>query len=306
MISMPSIPDSYFHINFTAPWYQCLNKFELAENIFDKSDEARVSTLLNHCLAKFNTTSQTPLTNFNQLPIKFVAQAALPEGEAYESFIANTGQILTRDNPHDLLNGLIWLNFPRSKAVFNQLHAKDIAQYGIHTARTPLRNALTLFDENGGIVVSTNNALLANLQQFAWADIFIKARQQWLAQSHGIAFFPFGHALLEKLVSPRKNITSHTLLIKVDDGWFDQPIDMQREQLDRSVATIFQQSVSNDVDGKSTGISSKNFQPLPVMGIPSYCAENQQANFYHDRSVFRLPRAIKAPIWQLNQLLNHN
>ena len=36
--------------------------------------------------------------------LRFVAQTELPEGEAYEAFIARTACVPTRDNPHDLFN----------------------------------------------------------------------------------------------------------------------------------------------------------------------------------------------------------
>ena len=46
---------------------------------------------------------------------RFVPQPGLPEGEAYESFIARTDSVPTRDKLHDLFNGLCWLRFPETK-----------------------------------------------------------------------------------------------------------------------------------------------------------------------------------------------
>ena len=249
---------------------------------------------------RFEDVNASRIANFEKLPIRFVEQACLPEGEAYESFIANTGKIPTRDNYHDLLNGLIWLNFPKSKAVFNERHTKDILQHGIHNARTALRNALTVFDENGGIVVSSDRLLLEQLQAFKWQAALVTHRANWLAQHRTIAFFPFGHALLEKLVNPRKNITSHTLLILVDEGWFAQSIDSQRNQLDTAIAKLFRQLAMPDLADNAVKLSSKSFQPLPVMGIPGYSADNVVPTFYQDEAVFRGPRAFSAPIFSLN------
>lgn len=288
-----------FDTNFHAPWYNLLNHVDSMSNNSFQEGQVPIAALLNGCLDNVNATNLATIVNAQKLPIRFVSQHCLPAGEAYESFIAKTGQIPTRDNAHDLLNGLIWLNFPTAKALFNQLHAQDIIRHGINAARTPLRNALTLFDENGGIVVSANRDLLEALQHFNWQDVFVDARDHWGEQHRDIAFFPFGHALLEKLISPRKNITSHTLLIEVDAAWLSQPLKAQRQQLDIAVSTIFQQTVNNKADDKGLSITSKNFQPLPVMGIPDYCQENLQAEFYQDNTVFRLPRAIKAPIYNL-------
>lgn len=199
-----------------------------------------------------------------------------------------------------MLNGLIWLNFPQAKAVLNELHAKDILRHGIHNARTALRNALTVFDENGGIVVSSDRLLLEQLQAFKWQAALVTHRANWLAQHRTIAFFPFGHALLEKLLNPRKNITSHTLLILVDEGWFAQSIDSQRNQLDTAIANVFRELAMPDLAGNAVKLSSKSFQPLPVMGIPGYSADNVIPAFYQDEAVFRHPRAFSAPIFSLN------
>ena len=41
-------------------------------------------------------------------PVRFVAQSELPAGQAYEQFIFETRQVPTRENLHDLFNGLCW------------------------------------------------------------------------------------------------------------------------------------------------------------------------------------------------------
>ncbi|ATR78830.1 DUF3025 domain-containing protein [Moraxella osloensis] len=295
-------------IDFNQPWYHYLTYFanfpELeATHTHATHSHAPVINIvenLNACLDGFEDVNASRIANFEKLPIRFVEQACLPEGEAYETFIANTGKIPTRDNHHDLLNGLIWLNFPQAKAVFNELHAKDILRHGIHNARTALRNALTVFDENGGIVVGSDRLLLEQLQAFKWQAALVTHRANWLAQHRTIAFFPFGHALLEKLLNPRKNITSHTLLILVDEGWFAQSLDSQKNQLDTAIAKLFRELAMPDLAGNAVKLSSKSFQPLPVMGIPGYSADNVIPAFYQDEAVFRCPRAFSAPIFSLN------
>lgn len=290
-------------IDFDKPWYHYLTYFPNFPKLDAKHTHAPAINIvekLNAGLDRYEHVNDSRIGNFEKLPIRFVEQACLPEGEAYESFIANTGKIPTRDNHHDLLNGLIWLNFPQSKAVFNERHAKDILRHGIHNARTALRNALTVFDENGGIVVSSDRLLLEQLQAFKWKTALVTHRTNWLGQHRTIAFFPFGHALLEKLVNPRKNITSHTLLILVDEGWFEQSIASQRNQLDTAIAKLFHQMAMPNLADNAVKLSSKSFQPLPVMGIPGYSADNVIPAFYQDEAVFRRPRAFSAPIFSLN------
>ena len=302
-------------MDFDKPWYHYLTYFPNFPKLDAKYPHATHSHApainainivenLNACLDRYEHVNASRIGNFEKLPIRFVEQACLPEGEAYESFIANIGKIPTRDNHHDLLNGLIWLNFPQAKAVFNELHAKDILQHGIHNARTALRNALTVFDENGGIVVSSDRLLLEQLQAFKWQAALVTHRANWLAQHRTIAFFPFGHALLEKLLNPRKNITSHTLLILVDEGWFEQSIASQRNQLDTAIAKLFHQMAMPNLADNAVKLSSKSFQPLPVMGIPGYSADNVIPAFYQDEAVFRRPRAFSAPIFPLHDGLH--
>ena len=86
------------------------------------------------------------------LPVQFVPQDRLPEGTAYEEFIFDHRQVPTRDNLHDFFNGLCWLRFPRAKQQLNRLQAADIAQQGVLATRGPLRDALTLFDENAALL----------------------------------------------------------------------------------------------------------------------------------------------------------
>ncbi|BFL70138.1 hypothetical protein SKB0120_12000 [Moraxella osloensis] len=309
---MSTIYPTTTHIDFNQPWYHYLTYFPNFPKLDAKHTHATHSQALamniveklNAGLDRLEDVNASRIANFEKLPIRFVEQACLPEGEAYESFIANTGKIPTRDNHHDLLNGLIWLNFPQAKAVFNERHAKDILQHGIHNARTALRNALTVFDENGGIVVSSDRLLLEQLQAFKWKTALVTHRANWLGQHRTIAFFPFGHALLEKLLNPRKNITSHTLLILVDEGWFAQSIDSQRNQLDTAIAKLFHQMAMPNLADNTVKLSSKSFQPLPVMGIPGYSDDNVIPIFYQDEAVFRRPRAFSAPIFPLNDCLH--
>ena len=82
---------------------------------------------------------------------RFVAAAALPAGEAYEAFIARSGTVPTRDNLHDQFNGLMWLHRPALKQRLNHMQAAQIAAQGIGPTRGPLRDALTLFDEQGAL-----------------------------------------------------------------------------------------------------------------------------------------------------------
>lgn len=270
----------YSQIDWQKKWYQSL----FVPNISKKHQTGNVADWLNNVI---NENRQKSINdnwqNYQHQQICFVPQEMLPKNLAYETFISQTGKIATRNNFHDLFNGLIWLNYPKTKAILNYLHHQDIEKLGVKATRSPLRNALTLFDENGGIVVSCDKPLLNDLQKFHWQTVLWHQRQKWL-EDKTIQFFSFGHALLEKLMQPRKNICSHVLLLQVLPDFFIASIEEQRKKIDTFLSQIFLKIT----------LQPKIFQPLPVLGIPDFCLENRCQIFYQDSQVFRLPRATMA------------
>ncbi len=71
----------------------------------------------------------------------------------YEERIFQHGMVATRANWHDFFNALMWSVFPQTKVMINALHAADIQQHG--KPRTPQRDALTVLDESGVIIVAS-------------------------------------------------------------------------------------------------------------------------------------------------------
>ncbi|WCN00487.1 DUF3025 domain-containing protein [Acidovorax sp. GBBC 1281] len=199
--------------------------------------------------------------------VRFVPHSALPAGRAYEAFIFDTGTVPTRDNLHDFFNGLVWLRYPQAKHRLNALQAEAIAQTGVGAVRGPLRDAITLFDENGAVLFAPA-PLWQALAARDWRRLFVDLRPLW-RQAQLVLF---GHALLEKLEAPRKPITAHVYQAQV-------AID--------SVA---------DVDAWLAGaldaahLATKPFLPLPVLGVPGWWPGNENFCFYDDSLVFRSAR----------------
>ena len=223
------------------------------------------------------------LANCHGKAIRFVPQAELPEGRAYEQFIGATGRVPTRENLHDFFNGLVWLTFPRIKLQLNALQAAQIAQAGVGKARGPARDGATIFDENCALLVvregEEGRALVGALRAHRWTEalhqrraLFGPAAQVWL----------FGHALMEKLVAPRKAITAHTLVVMAGPEYFGLDHDAQRAWIDQHVAARL----------ASEGLSTASFMPLPVLGVPDWW-EGQDQAFYADVAVFRPKRATQ-------------
>ncbi len=194
----------------------------------------------------------------------FVAQGELPNGTAYEQHIWDTRCVPTRDNLHDFFNGLVWLRFPHTKRRLNQLQAQAIAADGVQAARGALRDALTVFDENGA-VLQAPDALWEALRVRDWQRLFIDLRPLW-SQARLLLF---GHALLEKLVEPRKPMVAHV---------YQAP-----EAID-SIASLDAWLAQAVQPGPW---ATKPFTPLPVLGVPGWWPANAAPDFYADVQVFR-------------------
>ncbi|MEY4562410.1 MAG: hypothetical protein RLZZ618_1687 [Pseudomonadota bacterium] len=193
-------------------------------------------------------------------PLRFVPQDVLSEGEAYEAFIHRQAAVPTRDNLHDLFNALVWRRFPRLKRHLNALQASQIAQAGVGRTRGPVRDALTVFDENAAVLQAPDELVHA-LRVRDWKALFIGHRALWSEAQ----FTLFGHALLEKLVTPRKPITAHVWLVPMD-------VDLEDHLIERLTPDF---------------LAAKTQLPLPVLGVPGWWTGNAEPDFYDDVSVFR-------------------
>lgn len=197
--------------------------------------------------------------------VQFVPQTRLPPGMAYEQFIARSGHCPTREGLHDFFNGLCWGRFPATKRRLNQLQADQIARDGIGGTRGAVRDALTVLDENAALLQAPD-ALWTALAQREWPTVFGSLRPLW-SQARLVLF---GHALLEKLATPRPAITAHVLRVPAGAG-----------------------TTVSDWDGWLAGtlspemLAGKPFVPLPVLGVPGWWPANEDPRFYADRQVFR-------------------
>ncbi|WP_150575845.1 DUF3025 domain-containing protein [Pandoraea aquatica] len=213
--------------------------------------------------------------------LRFVAQDDLPAGVAYEVFIASTGGVPTRRNLHDFFNALIWLTFPRGKAALNARQASAIAVDGVQSTRGAMRDAATLFDENAVVFACSDATLGAALRAFDWQTLFVARRADW---GRACEVQPFGHALLEKLVTPYKSVTAHAWIVDVPQTYFEWPDAQRRGWLDAQIAPTL----------ASASLTPRDFSPLPVLGIPGWWPANDDPAFYRDVSVFRPGRRERA------------
>ncbi|MDC8759420.1 DUF3025 domain-containing protein [Janthinobacterium fluminis] len=261
-------------IDWTRPWYA---------TVLDAV--GRLDLERDGVIAAFNgRAAALGLRNDSGMPLSFVPQSALPEGTAYEEFIGATGGVPTRDNLHDFFNGLVWLSFPRIKRQLNALQAAQIALSGVGKSRGPARDGATIFDENAALLVvrdsSAGAALVAALRGHDWRAALLDMRASFAADAE---LWLFGHALMEKLVAPYKAITAHTRVLLAGDDFFALGHAARRAWIDAAVAAEL----------AARGLSTADFTPLPVLGVPGWWPGQDQA-FYEDATVFR-PKRGAAP-----------
>lgn len=208
-----------------------------------------------------------------------------PDTGSYELRVFEHGELEVREcNWHDLFNVLAWLTYPQAKAALNARHCAVVGndQQG---RRGPVRDALTLFDESGVIVMSADATLLQMIREFQWQPLF---RTQRAAVQRDMRFTLFGHALCEKALAPYKGITGRGLLFEIDRAFLELSLPAQLALIDGRLA--------GQIADPQALLRTDQLAPLPVLGVPGWCAQNENPSYYDDQSYFRPGRrATPAP-----------
>jgi Protein of unknown function (DUF3025) len=221
-------------------------------------------------------------------PLQF-RQSLQDETIGYERGIFDTGQVPCRtvaggfsvaQERHDFYNALVWLKFPKSKARLNELSMHALNGGPQSRGRGPLRDAITVFDENALLLLCSDSQLTQQLSEKQWHDLLVIRREQWL---DGLSMRPicFGHALLQKLETPYKAITGHCFVLTMSD---DQIVESHRD------FSLVDSKLCEQLTAEI--LITKPFLPLPVLGIPGWCADNEPPSFYADAMVFRKQKVI--------------
>jgi hypothetical protein len=194
----------------------------------------------------------------------------------YELHIHRTGRVPTRDNAHDRCNALVWLAYPRSKAQLNARQATVLARDGVGPTRGRVRDAATLLDESGLLLLTDDHDLVARLRARDWSVLRGAGRTHW-----GRACRPllFGHALLARLAQPFAGLTAVVLDLNLKAA---DPTDPDR------VDAVLAARLRDDP------LHAAAWPRLPVLGIPGWWPGNADPAFYADAQVFRPARAATA------------
>ena len=179
-------------------------------------------------------------------------------------------------NWHDLFNALVWLAFPLTKVALNRAHTDEFRAKPA-AARSVRRDALTLFDESGVLVFSSDLTMLKRIRAFDWKRVFWDERETLLKTTRCLLF---GHGLYEKALSPYVGMSGHALLLDLPDafgGRDEAALDTGLATLDAMAANAVQTCV----------MQPRDLSPLPVLGVPGWWDANNDAAFYDNARYFR-------------------
>lgn len=144
--------------------------------------------------------------------------------------VVQTGFIPTRDLSHDWYNGQVWLAFPEVKQLINSRHIADanhpegLPDGFAGNGRSPLRDALTLFDESGGLFLTTEWSMCEALLAHDWITLLCEQRESWPSRARVLLV---GHGLLDSMSKPHKGLCAKAVPVHVPS------LDMGVPELDR-------------------------------------------------------------------------
>ncbi len=230
-----------------------------------------------------------PILTRSGQPLRIVPQDGRPQRfeEHYAPRIYVSGELQTRrNNWHDFFQFLSWLLFPRAKAAINALHVPQaqarIAGAGDAGRRTPLENMLSLFDEGGAVLLSSDPTLLQLIREFRWRELFWERRSE--VERH-LRCISFGHGLYEKALQPYVGMTANAILLDVEASVLAQPLDALLGVVDERLTALF--------DAGTPYARPRDLQPFPILGMPGWDPANADAVYYDNARYFRPGRRTK-------------
>lgn len=219
-----------------------------------------------------------PVISASGKALKVVPQATRPNtfAEKYEPRIFLEGELQARaESWHDFFNVLVWATFPETKAALNQRHYHAaLARTGQN--RNRLEDALTLFDEGGVLVASSNPHLLLLLQSCQWKELFWQHREEVIRKMDA---FIFGHALYEKALEPYIGVTGKAICIVVEEEFFSFTLEQRLQTIDAKASAY--------LSDHNSFISPADFPSFPLLGMPGWSQANSIEQFYENKQYFR-------------------
>lgn len=238
------------------------------------SDWPDAADLSTHLASDIVTTQGQPLR------FELCDAAGVDGAAAYEAQIDRTGIIPLRPQHwHDLFNALMWISFPAIKVALNAIHIREL-EHADARGRSARRDAVTLLDECGVLLLVDGDEWTAAHRAHDWDHLFVSQRAAW---GKRIVPLTLGHGLYEQCLTPYVGLTGKALHVRVPRSWFDLPDHERRRHVDRHLSYAI---LSDD-----RLLSTAELLPLPVLGVPDWWPDNEDAVFYTNRRYFRPARS---------------
>ena len=224
-----------------------------------------------------------PIVTRNGSPLRVVPQAGKPDSfeEHYAPRIFMSGEIQTRtENWHDFFQLLTWIMFPQTKALINETHI-PMAQARIESGaelgrRSPLENLLSLFDEGGAVIISSDAKQLQMIRDFQWKPLFWHQRD---VLDKTFKCITFGHAMYEKGLEPYLGMTANTVLLTCEEAFFQLSSRAQLAWVDEALVEVL-------ADRKQLSVP-RDLSPFPILGMPGWDLRNSEEAYYDNQHYFR-------------------
>jgi hypothetical protein len=199
--------------------------------------------------------------------------------DRYEARIYLRGELQMRPgSAHDAFNLLAWLAFPRAKAALNARHFAALKEQRAAGAanRGPAQDALTLLDEGGVIVISSDPDLLRMLREWRWKELFWGSRARLAAC---MRFLLLGHGVYEKALRPFMGMVGRGILLEAEPALISAPPREQLSEIDARVA--------ERISDPGRILTTHELDVVPVLGVPGWHPGNGEESFYENADYFR-------------------
>lgn len=205
------------------------------------------------------------------------AKKAGPWHSDYEASIYLRGELAVyADSWHDFFQILAWATFPQAKRALNTAHYAALEQRMTSNdpaRRGPVEDALTLFDENGALILCEDDTLLDHIRHLQWKTLFWKRRAELADKLRCIVF---GHGLYEKALNPYVGMCAHAILLHCDPSVLSGSQKHLLDYADRRLAAHLAGGVA----------SPRALYPFPLLGLPQWF-DNNAEEFYDNTDYFR-------------------
>lgn len=190
----------------------------------------------------------------------------------YEVSIYQCGEIEMRQASwHDFFNLMVWSVFPKTKAMINALQVREMEK-GYRGYRSSLQNRLTHLDESGLLILSCDETIFMGIKNHEWRELFLSQREKLITQSQ---FFLIGHGKYEQALNPFIGLTAKAVFINVEPSFFDLNYVEKLAYADEALAQQLEEKLQCKL------------APLPILGIPAWHVDNNNASFYDNKQYFR-------------------